>query len=179
MSNVGFYPTTELNPYTTTIGSQGNYQSIMSYIYGASVYEMINTTSATSTIDSPEYSGLTLSFTPLNSTNIMIQYNIYSGLNSATAALWMSLYIDDVPPPAVGGTIPTTAIAIDNSQINLDIYRSQTLVIMNGIVYGGGSSGNTYTITLNTKYYISWYMASQTAGSVASLYVYGMSIQSI
>ena len=181
MNNVGFYPTTQLNPYTTTIGSQGNFQSLMSYIYSAGVYETINSDSVTSTIYSLEleYSGFTLEFTPLNSTNIMILYNIYSGNNNATVGFTMGLYIDDNPPPAIGSMPPVSAIEIDSGELALGFFRSQILVINNGIVYGGNNSGASCPLTINTKYYISWYLVSTTNGSLASLQLLGMSVQSI
>ena len=178
-ANVGFYPTTQLNPYTTTIGSQGTYQSIMSYIYGASSYETINTASATSTITTLEYTGLDLPFKPLNSQNAIIAYNIYSGDNSATVGLNMSLYIDSNAPPAVGSTPPATAVEIDSGALAIGFFRSQTLVLSGGKIYGGNNSGTSYTMTLNTPYYLTWYLSSDTAGDIASLVIFGMSIQSI
>ena len=177
--NVGFYPTTQLNPYTTTIGSQGTYQSIMSYIYGASSYETINTASATSTITTLEYTGLSLPFTPANAQNAMILYDIYSGNNAATVGLNMGLYIDFNAPPAIGSAPPATAVAIDSGGLALNIFRSQTLVLTGNKVYGGNNSGASYTMTLNTPYYLTWYMSSTASGSLASLQVFGMSMQSI
>ena len=179
MSNVGFYPTTQLNPYTTTIGSQGTYQSIMSYIYGASSYETIDATSATSTITTLEYTGLSLPFTPVNSQNAMVLYDIYSGNNGATVGLNMGLYIDSNAPPAIGSTPPVSAVEIDSGGLSLNVFRSQTLVLTGGKIYGGNDSGAAYTMALNTKYYLTWYMSSATSGDVASLYILGMSMQSI
>ena len=178
-ANVGFYPTTQLNPYTTTIGSGGTFQSIMSYIYGASSYETINTASATSTITTLEYTGLDLPFTPANSQNAMILYDIYSGNNAATVGLSMGLYIDYNPPPAIGSTPPVSAVAIDSGGLALSIFRSQTLVLTGGKIYGGNNSGASYTMALNTPYCLTWYLSSTASGSVASLVVLGMSMQSI
>ena len=178
-ANVGFYPTTQLNPYTTTIGSGGTFQSIMSYIYGASSYEMMGTTSATSTVTTLEYTGLSLEFTPTNSQNALLMYNIYSGNNSATVGLNMGLYIDSNAPPAAGAVPPATAIGIDSGGMVLGAFRSQTLLLTGGKVYGGNDNGNAITMSVNTPYYLTWYMNSATAGSVASLQVFGLSIQSI
>ena len=178
-ANVGFYPTTELNPYTTTIGSGGTFQSIMSYIYGASSYEVMGTTSATSTVTTLEYTGLSLQFKPINSQDALILYNIYSGNNSATVNLNMGLYIDSNAPPATGSVPPATATAIDSGGLALSSFRSQTLLIDNGVVYGGNNSGTPITMTLNTPYYLTWYMNSATAGDVASLQIFGLSMQSI
>lgn len=177
--NVGFYPTTQLNPYTTTIGSGGTFQSIMSYIYGASSYEVMGTTSATSTVTTLEYTGLSLQFTPVNSQDALISYDLFSGNNAATANLTMGLYIDSNAPPATGSTPPATAIAIDSGGIVLNTFRSQTLLLTGGKVYGGNNNGAAITLSLNTPYYLTWYMNSATSGSVASLQVFGLSIQSI
>ena len=177
--NVGFYPTTQLNPYTTTIGSEGTFQSIMSYIYGASSYETLGTASyATTNIDSL-YTGISMAFTPINSQNALISYNIFSGNNGATNSLGEGLYVDSNPPPATGSSPPATAIEIDNGALALNVFRSQTLLITGGKVYGGNISGVSLSMTLNTKYYLSWYASTATAGNVASLVVFGFSIQSI
>ena len=178
-TNVGFYPTTQLNPATTTIGSQGNFQSIMSYIYGASSYEALGTSSATSSSTTLTYTGLSLAFTPTNSQNYMLNYNIFSGDNSATVSLSMSLYVDTNAPPAAGSTPPATAIEIDGGGLALGGFRTQTLINVNNTIEGGNNSGTANTITLNTKYYFTWYLASTTAGDVASLQIFGFSIQSI
>ena len=183
MNNVGFYPTTQLNPYTTTIGSQGTYQSIMSYIYGASSYETINSTSATSTITTLEYTGLSLPFTPINSQNAILSYNIYSGDYgsdiSAIVGVNMALYIDSNAPPAVGSSPPRTAVQIDSGGLGIGVFRTQTLVLTGGKIYGGNNLGAVYTMALNTQYYLNWYIFSATAGDVASLVILGMSMQSI
>ena len=178
-ANVGFYPTTQLNPYTTTIGSGGTFQSIMSYIYGASSYEMMGSTSAISTVTTLEYTGLSLEFTPTNSQEALIAYNIFSGNNNATANLNMELYIDSNAPPTAGSIPPATATEIDSGSLNVGVFRSQTLLLENGKVYGGSNNGTAITISLNTPYYLTWYMQSLTAGSVASLQVFGLSMQSI
>ena len=178
-TNVGFYPTTQLNPATTTIGSQGNFQSIMSYIYGASSYEALGTSSATSSSTTLTYTGLSLAFTPVNSQNYMLSYNIYSGNNSATVDLNMALYIDNNAPPAVSSTAPATALAIDGGELVLGGFRTQTLINVNNTIEGGNHSGTANTIALNTKYYFTWYLASTTAADVASLVIFGFSVQSV
>lgn len=178
-ANVGFYPTTQLNPYTTTIGSQGTYQSIMSYIYGASSYQFEGLGSATSSSTTIGYSGLSLKFTPTNSQNALINYNIYSGNNAATVELVMQLFIDNNAPPAAGSAAPATAIIIDGGWLGLGNYRSQNLLISGGYVYGGNNSGAAVTLALNDTYYLTWYIASSTAGDVAGLVAFGLSIQSI
>ena len=179
MSNIGFYPTTQLNPYTTTIGSGGTFQSIMSYIYGASLYETINTASASSVAGNIQYTGLNLKFTPVNSQNALLKYDIYSGNGLATTGIYMDLYFDSNPPPGSGSSPPGTAIEIDSGELALGVYRSQTLVLTGGKVYGGNNSGASYTLALNTPYYLTWYMYSAAAPSVGNLVIYGMSIQSI
>jgi hypothetical protein len=177
--NVGFYPTTQLNPYTTTIGSEGTYQSIMSYIYGASSYEVMASASAATTSTALGYSGLSLSFKPTNSQQALILYDIFCGNNAATVDLNMSLYIDSNAPPASGSAPPATATQIDSISPPLGSFRSQTLLLTNSQVYGGANSGTAITLSLNTTYYLTWYISSVTSGSVASLQVYGLSIQSI
>ena len=172
MSNpsIGFYPTTQLNPYTTTIGSEGTFQSIMSYIYGASSYESMQSATVTTSSTSETYSGIYMTFTPTNSLNTLISYDIYSGNNSATVSLNTYLYIDTV----AGGQ----SIIIDNGNIPVDSYRTQKLIIIDGILYGGNNSGTSVNLTLNTKYYLSWYYSSGSAATT-TLAVLGFSIQSI
>ena len=178
-ANVGFYPTTQLNPYTTTIGSQGTYQSIMSYIYGASTYEFLSTGSYTTTSSTSLYTGISAKFTPANSTNFIITYDIYSGGTNVAVGNGVTLCIDTNPPPAVGSGFPSTAVTIDWGGLPLATYRSQELLISDGIVYGGYNSETAYTISLNIPYYFTWYVVSDTSGSVAGLTVLGMSIKSI
>ena len=162
-----------------TIGSQGTFQSIMSYIYGASSYETMGSASAVSSTTAFGYTGLSLQFTPINSQNALIQYNIFSGNNSASTGLGMALFIDSNAPPASGSTPPATATQIDSGGIALGNFRSQTLLLDNGVVYGGNNNGNLVTLNINTNYYLTWYMQSQVAGDVASLQIFGMTIQSI
>ena len=177
--NVGFYPTTQLNPYTTNIGSEGTFQSIMSYIYGASSYKALGTASATTSSTASTYTGINIEFTPVNSQNILINYNIFSGNNNAAANLVIGLYIDTNSPPARGSAPPGTATEIDSGGLVTGAYRTQSLLMIGGEIYGGDNSGISYTINLNTKYYLTWYIYSQTAGSVAIFEMYGFSIQSI
>ena len=184
MNNVGFYPTTQLNPYTTTIGSQGTFQSIMSYIYGAGVYETVNTDSAETSSSIQEYTGMNLSFTPINSRNALLSYNIYSGgtaggLPAPTAGIDMMLAIDTNSPPTVGSSPPATITQIDVGALSLDIYRTQTLNFTGGKIWGGANSGIPYTLILNTQYYLTWYFNSQVSGDYATLQLLGMSMQSI
>ena len=177
--NVGFYPTTQLNPYTTTIGSQGTFQSIMSYIYGASSYETMGSASAVSSTTAFGYTGFSLQFMPINSQSALILYDIFSGNNSATVGLNMGLLIDSNAPPAIGAVPPATATQIDSGGLPLGVFRSQTLLLENGKVYGGNNNGDAFILNLNTPYYLTWYMNSLNATDVASLQIYGLSIQSI
>ena len=177
--NVGFYPTTQLNPDTTTIGSQGTFQSIMSYIYGASSYKFMASALPTSTLATSTYTGLAVTFTPTNSQNALILYNIYSDNSVATVNLTMGLYIDTNPPPAQWSAPPATAIQLDQGTLDLGVYRSQTLILANGLIWGGFNSQTSFTLNLNIEYYLTWYMASVTAGSTAGLHILGCSIQSI
>ena len=148
-------------------------------IAGNNNLSFLGTSSATSSSTTLTYTGLSLAFTPTNSQNYMLNYNIFSGDNSATVALTMVLYIDNNPPPAAGSTPPATAIQIDSGGLTLGGFRTQTLINVNNTIEGGNNSGTANTITLNTKYYFTWYLASTTAGDVASLQIFGFSVQSI
>ena len=175
--NVGFYSTAQLNPYTTTIGSGGTFQSIMSYIYGASSYETTGTASyiCPATTDYL-YTGISLAFTPINSQNALISYDIFN--NNTALSLNMYLSMDTTPPPSTG-TPASGLTLIDSGTLPLSTYRSQTLLITGGTLYGGNNSGAVITLDLNTKYYLTWYIQPGISTDSVSIMILGMSIQSI
>ena len=162
--------------------SAGFYNSIIQNIYNASQYQAFQASgniTASTTDSSLNYSGMSLSFTPLHSENALIVYDIYSGLNGGLATVNGSLFIDTNPPPPVGSLVVGTATQLDTALIVVNQHWTQTLFIMDGIIYGGSLGGFPYSLSTNIEYYLTWYLATITSGTSATLTVYGTAVKSV